>query len=430
MNGQAEASAPVAEVQAPADNTTTTAEVTAEVPAVEDKAAETTDATKAESDEKAQAVKAEEAKAAALLKTTAKIDRTDFKNNRKYDPSTQPVTDDPDKIRAQVEFYFNDSNLPADKFMWEQTGGIENKPVPIKTICAFKRMRNFQPYSAVVAALKESRFLEVSGEEGEELVKRKKAYVISTDAQKARLAASVYVKGFGDEESSTQFDLEAFFNKFGDINIVKLRRTPENLFKGSVFVEFATEEGANRFLALSPAPTWKGHELLIKKKIEYLEEKNALIKAGELEPTNSRRPTFFEGKERGGSRGRGRGGRGGEHSNGKDDSNDWKKRRDDDQKNGFRGGRGGRGGRGRGRGGRGRGGRGGRDNDRRGGAAAPQSTNDVKAPMIQSSNNVKLPAIQATNDKGEPVKNGESNGKRAREDTGGEPPAKKVDVKA
>ncbi|KAK0715800.1 hypothetical protein B0H67DRAFT_250815 [Lasiosphaeris hirsuta] len=405
VNGQAEAAVSVAEV-----------------PAVEDKTAKMTDADNAESDEKAQV-----AKAAVLLKTTAKIDRTDYKNNRKYDPSTQPVTDDPDKIRAQVEFYFNDSNLPADKFMWEQTGGVENKPVLIKTICAFKRMRNFQPYSAVVAALKDSRSLEVSGEEGEELVRRKKAYVISTEAQKARLAASIYVKGFGDEESSTQFDLEAFFNKFGDINIVKLRRTQENLFKGSVFVEFASEEGANKFLALSPTPTWKGHELIIKKKIDYLEEKNRLIKAGELEPSNSRRPTFFEGKERGGGRGRGRGGRGGERSsNGKNDSNDWKKRRDDDQKNGFKGGRGGRGGRGRGRGGRGRGGR---DNDRRG-AAAPRSTNDVKAPMIQSSNNVKAPAIQATNDNGAPVKNGESNGKRALEDAGGEPPAKKVDVKA
>lgn len=36
-----------------------------------------------------------------MLKTTAKID-TNYKNNRKYDPSTQEVTDDPVQIRAQV----------------------------------------------------------------------------------------------------------------------------------------------------------------------------------------------------------------------------------------------------------------------------------------------------------------------------------------
>lgn len=33
---------------------------------------------------------------------TKSIDRADFKNNRKLDPSTQPVTDDPVKIRNQV----------------------------------------------------------------------------------------------------------------------------------------------------------------------------------------------------------------------------------------------------------------------------------------------------------------------------------------
>jgi lupus La protein len=40
--------------------------------------------------------------AANILKTTARADHKDFKKNRKYDPTTQPVTDDPVKIRAQV----------------------------------------------------------------------------------------------------------------------------------------------------------------------------------------------------------------------------------------------------------------------------------------------------------------------------------------
>jgi lupus La protein len=41
-------------------------------------------------------------KSADVLKTTARIDHKDHKKNRKYDPSTQPVTDDPIKIRGQV----------------------------------------------------------------------------------------------------------------------------------------------------------------------------------------------------------------------------------------------------------------------------------------------------------------------------------------
>ncbi|GAB1318913.1 RNA-binding La domain protein [Madurella fahalii] len=342
--------------------------------------------------------------AGGMLKTRGQIDRQDFKKNRKYDPSTQPVTDDPVKIRNQVEFYFSDSNLPGDKFMWESTGGEENKPISLKTICNFKRMHKFQPYTAVVAALRDSTFLEVSGEEGQEVVKRKKAYTSSSDAQKAKLHASVYVKGFGDEEPSTQFDIEAFFAPYGPVNLVKLRRTAEDFFKGSVFVEFASAELADAFVKLDPAPTWKGHELLIMKKLDYLEEKNRQIKEGLLEPSSSRQNAFWEGKEkgsrggRGGARGRGRG------RDGKSD--DWKKRREDDQKNGFKNGR---------SRGRGRGGRGGRDNQNRG--REEKKTEEVK----KNTNDVQIPTIQST---------AETNGKRAREDDGDSaPPAKKVDTK-
>lgn len=55
-------------------------------PAVEE-APKTEDATK-EEEQKPEATKS--------------IDRADYRNNRKYDPSTQPVTDDPNKIRNQV----------------------------------------------------------------------------------------------------------------------------------------------------------------------------------------------------------------------------------------------------------------------------------------------------------------------------------------
>ncbi|KAK4126206.1 hypothetical protein N657DRAFT_567968 [Parathielavia appendiculata] len=360
-----------------------------------------------ESDKKTEGVadteNGEDKKSDSILKTTAQANHKDYKKNRKYDPTTQPVTDDPSKIRAQVEFYFGDSNLPIDKFMWEQTGGEENKPMPLKTICNFKRMRQFQPYSAVVAALRESEFLDVLGDEGEETVKRKVGYVSVPEAQKARLERSIYAKGFGDEEPSTQFDVEAFFSKHGHVNHVKLRRTHEELFKGSVFVEFSSVEEADAFVKLDPKPTWKGHELLIMKKKDYLEEKTRQIREGEKEPNQHRRVTFFEGKERGGARGGARGrGRGGKFGG------DWK---DKDQKNGHKGGRS----RGRGRGGRGfRGGRGGgRDNkgrDEKKSVEAKQSTNDVQMPTIQST---------------------APHGKRAREDDGGEAPAaKKVDTKA
>lgn len=250
----------------------------------------------------------------------------------------------PADATLQVEFYFSDSNLPTDKFMWESTGGEENRPMPLKTIANFKRMRQFQPYSAIVAALRESDFLVVEGAEGEETVRRKTPYVSSTEAQKARLAASVYAKGFGDEEPSTQFDIEAFFSNYGHVKHVKLRRTAEELFKGSVFVEFASAEEADAFVKLDPKPTWKGHELIIMKKKDYLDEKTRQIKAGEIEPNTSRPRSFFEGKERG-SKVHGRGGRGG--GRGRDGKSDGGEN-NNAQKNGSN-----KNGRGRGKGGRG-----------------------------------------------------------------------------
>ncbi|KAL2142738.1 hypothetical protein VTI28DRAFT_755 [Corynascus sepedonium] len=399
MKDQTEVAAPAAEAQ-PVQGTAP--------------AAATTDESDKKTDAVEQAQNDEEKKAANVLKTTAKINHKDFKKNRKYDPTTQPVTDDPAKIRAQVEFYFSDSNLPTDKFMWESTGGEENKPMPLRTIANFKRMRQFQPYSAVVAALRDSAFLVVEGPEGDETVRRKTPYVSSTEAQKARLAASVYAKGFGDEEPSTQFDIEAFFSNYGHVKHVKLRRTAEELFKGSVFVEFASADEADAFVKLDPKPTWKGHDLLIMKKKDYLDEKNRQIKAGEIEPNTNRPKTFFEGKERG-SGNRGRGNRGG--NRGRDGKSEGGEQ--NGHKNGFH-----KGGRGRGRGGRGgrgggRGGHGGRDGDNKRDEKKSEETR-------QNTNDVQLPTIQSS-----APKNGETNGKRAREeDNAGEaPPAKKVDSK-
>lgn len=250
--------------------------------------------------------------------------------------------------------------------MWELTGGPDNKPVPLKELCKFKRMRRFQPYEAVVSALRDSKVLDIvgSGEgeadtddaPGEEKVRRKVAYSLADQEKREKRERSiVYVKGFGDETPSTQFDLEAFFTQFAPVQALRLRRTEEKLFKGSVFVEFQDEEQAKRFVETDPPPQWQGHDLKIMTKKAYAAEKLAMIQRGEMKPGNSRaKGKFYEGRDpaHAADRRRGGGGSGG-------DKRDWKERRNDFQKNGFRG-RGG--GRGRGRGGRGGWGRGGGHN--------------------------------------------------------------------
>ncbi|CAG9939119.1 unnamed protein product [Clonostachys rosea f. rosea IK726] len=341
-----------------------------------DKAEAETEAKPETKDETNDETKTEAKEEAKILKTKGQIDYENPRNNRKFDASAREVSDDPVAIRKQVEFYFGDFNFPQDKFMWEQCGGEENKPIAVKKIHSFKRMRSFQPYSAVVAALRDSSLLDVEGEEGEETLKRKVPYKPMGAVKAKTEAATVYVKGFGDETPTTQYDLEVFFSKFGDIKGIKLRRTNEDFFKGSVFVTFADEEAAKAFVGLNPAPKWNDHDLKIMTKHAYCQEKNELIRQGKLEPNSTNPKKFYEGKL-GGGRGRGN------DRNGPRDHDDWKKRRDYDQKNGFRNGRGG---------------------------TLPRRS--AKKPTIQSSS-------EATN------------GKRSREDDGaaGEPAAKKVDVK-
>lgn len=290
-------------------------------------------------------------------------DHKGFKNYNKKDNIKSVYalaeSDDADEIRKQVEFYFSDSNLCQDKFLFTQTGGTDNKPIPISVIHSFKRMRHFKPFSAVVAALKESKTLEVvNGDE----VKRKTPLPIDKDVnfedsakliEDAAMARSIYVKGFEAEVATSQLDIEEFFQPYGPINMVKLRRDfGDNTFKGSVFVEFVSAEVMQEFMDLETKPQWKGEkDLMYMTKKSYCEGKIKDIEAGRIRPNehDTERRNFRGGRGGGrgrGDRGRGRGdrgrgrGRGGRGNNdrrdrrgGRDgDDRDWKTRRDNDQR--------------------------------------------------------------------------------------------------
>ncbi|KAL8937169.1 MAG: hypothetical protein Q9211_003817 [Gyalolechia sp. 1 TL-2023] len=290
----------------------------------------------------------------------ARKDFEDYKKNYISDLTSQKESSDPVAIRKQsnkIEFYFSDSNLLQDQFLFNKVQGHDNLPVPISIIHSFKRMRHFQPFSAIVDALKESATLNIVGDENDHIqrktplpegLKDKPMGEIKKVFEDEAMKRSVYVKGFGEEEPSTQFDIEAFFAEYGPTNSVRLRRSFNKMFKSSVFVEFDTEESQKKFLELDPKPKWKGKDLIIKSKKQYCDDKVDDIKAGRIKPRSAeaRRPQAS-------------------------DDRDWKVRRAEDQRNGHKrgGGGGGRGfgskgGRGRGGGGR-HGGRRDRDNDRR-----------------------------------------------------------------
>jgi len=248
-------------------------------------------------------------------------------------------------------------------------------------------MRRFKPYSAVVDALRESEDLVVvdDGEHsgaGNEAVKRKEPLVVLTrphdeenpptteelfermvKASINKLENCVYVKGFVDDgEDVGQIALENFFKPYGAVMVRKRRDKEENdRFKGSVFVEFDSEESQQQFIQLDPKPKFNDRDLVIMSKKEYSEMKckeKGITPAWlrEEEFTSSRRGGGGgRGRGRGDSRGRGRGrggsrGRGGRsndndrgerrgdrrrdrsHSRGSEDSRDWNKRRDRFQK--------------------------------------------------------------------------------------------------
>jgi lupus La protein len=283
-----------------------------------------------------------------------------------------PESDDAGEIRRQVDFYFSDSNLPIDAYLLKLTGGKENKPVPLKTIHDFKRMRHFQPYSAVRDAVAASKFLNLN--EADEITRKVAlADKYGDDANENKKIASsdnmkrsIYAKGFGNETEKSQLEIEEFFEPYGPVTAVRLRRADDGFFKRSVFAEFETEEGAKAFLELDPKPKFNDNELQVMSKQEYVDKKNEDIKEGRVNP---RSPS-----------------RGGQRSN-RDGGDNWKSSRDDFQSRGGRGrGRGNGRGRGgdRGRGGRGgsRGGRGGRDGrpgDRNAEREAAQKNGDSEA---------------------------------------------------
>lgn len=98
------------------------------------------------------------------------------------DPSALPDSNDPDEIRkqvcifssnprgftqtnvplpSQVEFYFSDSNLRFDKFLFGLVGK-ENKWVPLKMVASFKRMQRFKDFATIQTALEASELLELN----------------------------------------------------------------------------------------------------------------------------------------------------------------------------------------------------------------------------------------------------------------------------
>ncbi|KAL1928853.1 hypothetical protein VTP01DRAFT_2639 [Rhizomucor pusillus] len=183
------------------------------------------------------------------------------------------------KVKKQIEFYFSDSNLPYDKYLWNESRKDPQGWVSLEKIAGFKKMQWYtKDYNTVVEALKEqpSDLIEID-EEGKRV--RRKTKVV----EKKSVPCSIYAKGFplvdeGAEDPVTamfelQDEIEELFNQYGKVVCVRLRKHDEKPYKlkDSAYIEFETPEQAQEVAKKSIK--YKDTELLLKTKKQYLDEK-------------------------------------------------------------------------------------------------------------------------------------------------------------
>ncbi|QBM89496.1 lupus La protein [Metschnikowia aff. pulcherrima] len=160
-----------------------------------------------------------------------------------------------DKVKKQVEFYFSDSNLQTDKFLFKiyeaNDGWVE-----LKTILTFGRMRQYRPEERAIAALKTSDKLVLSA--NEDMIRRKDPLKDYNEIKNTRKKNSVHIEGF--PTTLSQEDVEEWFNtkilpqlpeEKAVCSIRRVRARANKEFLGIVDVEFKTLADAEFFLGVS-----------------------------------------------------------------------------------------------------------------------------------------------------------------------------------
>lgn len=173
------------------------------------------------------------------------------------------------KILRQVEFYFSDSNLLNDRFLFTTQSANEGW-VPIESISQFQRMRKYRPISLIVEALRESKELLEVSKDGE-MVRRKVPLPSNHNQVQLGIAKrSIVAEKFPEDITLDQ--LLEFFGKFAPINQVRMKRKSKK-FTGSVIVEFQKEEDTKKYLEQEPKPKYGDSELKIVSKVAYDESR-------------------------------------------------------------------------------------------------------------------------------------------------------------
>ncbi|EAT45047.1 AAEL003664-PB [Aedes aegypti] len=196
--------------------------------------------------------------------------------------TTENVSKLEGSIIRQLEYYFGDANLARDKFLQEQISKDEGW-VPVDVLLTFKRLKSLsEDKKVIVDAIEKSDegLIEIS--EDREKLRRHPERPLPEQNEETRkeiYGRTVYVKGFAPEEGTQMSELLEFFEPFNKITNIVMRKyhdkaTKKYLFKGSVFLTFATKEDCAEFLKKEKLE-YKGKDLIRKMQDDYFEEKKA-----------------------------------------------------------------------------------------------------------------------------------------------------------
>ncbi|KAG2235872.1 hypothetical protein INT48_008175 [Thamnidium elegans] len=164
------------------------------------------------------------------------------------------VATESEKIRKQVNFYFSDSNLPYDKFLWTLRANTPEGWIPIETIAGFKKMKMItEDLDTIVKALKEveSDIYELD-EESKNI--RRKSEVVQQD----HTSRSIYIKGLPlvdvDAKDAIaelfilQDKIDDLFSEHAKVLCVRLKKTTDR--PKIAYVEFESPEEAQKVAEL------------------------------------------------------------------------------------------------------------------------------------------------------------------------------------
>ncbi|KAI8329939.1 hypothetical protein BC941DRAFT_189480 [Chlamydoabsidia padenii] len=189
------------------------------------------------------------------------------------------------KVLDELVEIYSEKNLEKDSFFREMTQQHPEGWITLKKLSLIKRFKiliNGDISILIAAANLAPEKFEISDDKTKlraiapsetEQVKQVDEKVDSKkDFWLIQNRRSIYAKGLPCDPEPTKADLMNFFQEFGRVIHIKYRREDDKTFKGSIFVEFETNEMAASMLGKEHC--YEENDLLVMNKQDYVDMKS------------------------------------------------------------------------------------------------------------------------------------------------------------